>query len=257
MALISDRCICLRKTEYSETSQILSLFGRERGVVRVIAKGAHRRTKAGSSRFDGGVDLLDVGQAVMTDPSEKDLATLTEWKLTDGHLDLRRSLRPIHLALYVAELTGLMMHEHDPQPDLFDLLLWTLRELATPRLEESFIAFELELLRIAGFLPELNVCVICRRGLEKQPKCRFSPAAGGLVCADCEPPPGVLTTPDMRLVRMLQMVMRLPQLAGIPQRLPRLTRSQSDPVNRLLADHIRYTLGHDLRVLEYVVQRIV
>ena len=45
MALVSDRCICLRKTEYSETSQILTLFGYIHGITRVIAKGAHRRTK--------------------------------------------------------------------------------------------------------------------------------------------------------------------------------------------------------------------
>ena len=27
MALVHDRCICLRKVEFSETSQILTLFG--------------------------------------------------------------------------------------------------------------------------------------------------------------------------------------------------------------------------------------
>ena len=63
MAHVHDRCICLRKVEYSETSQILLLFSREHGLQKVIAKGAHRRTKAGSSKFDGGADLLDVGHA--------------------------------------------------------------------------------------------------------------------------------------------------------------------------------------------------
>ena len=49
MALARDRCVCLRKVEYSETSQILLLFGRTHGRVQLIAKGAHRRTKAGAS----------------------------------------------------------------------------------------------------------------------------------------------------------------------------------------------------------------
>ena len=70
MPLVSDRCICLRKTEFSETSQILTLFSRTFGVVRLMAKGAHRRTKAGSSKFDGGIDFLDLGQAVFShDPA--------------------------------------------------------------------------------------------------------------------------------------------------------------------------------------------
>ena len=49
------------------------------------------------------------------------------------------------------------------------------------------------------------------------------------------------------------MILKLPRLDGIPQRLPRLTRTQTDPVNRLLAEYMQYTLGRDLRVASYVV----
>src|SRR3954466_2231108 len=92
MPLAHDRCICLRKVEYSETSQILTLFGREQGLVRVIAKGAHRTTKQGASKFGGGIDLLDLGEAVFTLDLEKQLGTLTEWTLAEGHLENRRRL---------------------------------------------------------------------------------------------------------------------------------------------------------------------
>ncbi len=61
MALISDRAIVLRRLDYSETSQILALFTREYGQVRVIAKGIKRSTR---SRFAVGIDLLEVGQVV-------------------------------------------------------------------------------------------------------------------------------------------------------------------------------------------------
>jgi DNA repair protein RecO (recombination protein O) len=104
MPLVADRCICLRKVEYSETSQILTLLAREHGIVKAIAKGAHRRTKAGASRFDGGVDLLDIGQAVFTSDPSREMSTLTEWKLQEGHPALRRNLRSLYLSLYAAEL---------------------------------------------------------------------------------------------------------------------------------------------------------
>ena len=67
MPLVRDRCICLRKVEYSETSQIVALFAREHGIIRLIAKGAHRRTKAGASKFDGGVDLLPIADLLKSD----------------------------------------------------------------------------------------------------------------------------------------------------------------------------------------------
>src|SRR3954469_6534340 len=161
MALSSDRCICLRKVEYSETSQILSLFGRAHGVMRVIAKGAHRTTKAGASKFGGGIDLLDVGDAVFTLDLEKQLGTLTEWRLTEGHLELRRNLRAIYLGQYAAELVGFLIEEHDAHPELYDRLEQTIAELGTPRLEEAFLAFELDLLRETGYLAELGACVQC------------------------------------------------------------------------------------------------
>src|SRR4030095_9848436 len=104
MPLAHDRCICLRKVEYSETSQILTLLSREHGLLRVIAKGAHRTTKAGSSKFGGGIDLLDLADAVFTHAPEKELATLTEWHLREGHLEFRSSLRGMYLAQYAAEL---------------------------------------------------------------------------------------------------------------------------------------------------------
>src|SRR4051794_32213870 len=117
MPLVRDRSICLRKVEYSETSQILTLFGREHGIVRVIAKGAHRRTKVGASKFGGGVDLLDIGDAVFTHASEKDLGTLCEWGLREGHLELRKKLRSMYLGLYASELVGTLLEEHDPHAD--------------------------------------------------------------------------------------------------------------------------------------------
>src|SRR5665213_917082 len=181
MPLVHDRCICLRKTEYSETSQILTLFSREYGIVRVIAKGAHRRTKAGASKFDGGIDFLDVGQAVFGHDPARDLPPLTEWHLTEGHLALRKTLRGIYLGLYAAELVDRLIEEHDPHCELFDRLTTALPDLATARREENFLAFEIDLLREGGYLPELFVCASCGLAIDGRETVYFSPGQGGIV----------------------------------------------------------------------------
>src|ERR1043165_6503810 len=169
MPLSNDRCVCLRKVEYSETSQILTLFGRQHGLMRVIAKGAHRTTKAGASKFGGGIDLLNLADALFTDPTDRDLATLTEWSLRDGHLELRRNLRALYLAQYAAELVSLLIEEHDPHPDLFDRLQQILADLQTTRSEETFLAFQLALLRQTGYLAELCSCMQCHTAVGHQP----------------------------------------------------------------------------------------
>lgn len=251
MPLVRDRCICLRKFEYSETSQILTLFGREQGILRVIAKGAHRRTKAGASKFDGGIDLLDIGDAVFTHSSEKQLGTLCEWSLREGHLELRRTLRPVYLAFYAAELVSMLFEEHDPHSDLYDRLEYTLAELASPRSEEAFLSFELDLLREAGYLPHLSSCAAC--GRELSDRVYFSVSQGGAICRDCEQALPDRMEIDARLVRLLQSILKLPRMNGSPQRLPKLSRHQTDPINRLLADHIQHTLSKRLRLPAYVL----
>ncbi len=260
MALARDRCICVRKTEFSETSQILALFGRDHGLVRVIAKGAHRRTKAGSSKFDGGVDMLDVGDAVFTLHVERDLNTLTEWGLRDGNQPLHRDLRAMYLGLYAAELVSSLIEEQDPHADLFDRFATLLAELPTPRTEEAFLAFELDLLRYVGLLSDLSRCAACNRpALEATGggtgDTSFSPERGGLVCRACEGKVGDRVRLDGRLARLAQQILRLPRVAGTPQRLPRLTRHQTDPLNAVFARQVAHTVGKRLRMPAYVLGR--
>jgi DNA repair protein RecO (recombination protein O) len=253
MPLVADRCICLRKFEYSETSQILTLFAREHGLLRVIAKGAHRKTKAGASKFGGGIDLLDLGQAVFTHAPERELATLCEWQLLEGHLDLRKSLRAIYAGSYVAELVAMLFEEHDPHTDLFDRLEQTLMDLATPKVEESLLAFELDVLREAGYLPELESCVSCGAIVASSDRVYFSANRGGVVCRNCESLHPDRIETDVRLLRLVQTILKLPRINGAPQRLPRLTRLQTDPINRLLIEHIEQTLSRRLRMTKYVL----
>lgn len=253
MALVHDRCICLRKSEFSETSQILTLFSRAHGITRVIAKGAHRRTKAGASKFDGGIDFLDVGQAVFSHDAARDLVPLTEWSLREGHLSLRRSLRGIYLGLYAAELVSRLIEEHDPHPDLFDRLEQTLPELGLPSREKAFLAFEMDLLRETGYLAELFNCVACGTGMDERGPTYFSSERGGTICRNCEGAVPDRNSFDPRLLRLLQGILRLPRANGVPRRLPQLTRHQTDPINRLFASQIQHTLGRPLRMPKYVL----
>jgi DNA repair protein RecO (recombination protein O) len=255
MPLASDLCICLRKFEYSETSQILTLIGRQRGIVRVIAKGAHRKTKAGASKFDGGIDLMDLGQAVMSIDPAREMGTLTEWKLTGAPRELRASLRAIYLGLSACEIVATLIEEHDPHPDAFDLLSTSLNELRAERVEQTYLAFVIDLLEAAGYLPELTACVSCGKPVADQQRISFSPRRGGVVCADCETPITDRMTIDARLLRLMRGIVQLPRVEGRRIRLPLVTRHQTDPINRILIEHIENIAGKRLRTSRYILSR--
>ena len=83
----------------------------------------------------------------------------------------------------------------------------------------------------------------------------FTPARGGVVCRNCE-----TTTPDRietdpRLIRMVQGLIKLPRTGADVERLPRLTTRQTNPVNRIIAEHVEHMLSRRLRMPAYVIHR--
>ena len=70
MATVTDKALCIRQWDFSETSQTVSLFARDIGLFRAIAKGS-RRPK---SRFSGGIDLLTMGDVVAIIKPGRDLS---------------------------------------------------------------------------------------------------------------------------------------------------------------------------------------
>jgi DNA repair protein RecO (recombination protein O) len=122
-----DEAICLRQLEWSETSQVVTLFGRETGLARAVAKGARRERSA----YSGGVEVLTRGEMVIILKSSGAMATLTAWDLLDPLSRLRRSLRAHYAALYLADTTQRALSEVDPHPALYDALAHALESLGT------------------------------------------------------------------------------------------------------------------------------
>jgi len=217
-----DRAICLRKIEYSETSQILTLMTYQHGIVRAIAKGAHRRTKAGASSFDGGIDLLDYGEALWVEHTSRELSTLTQWKLLDGFLGLRQSLRAMLLAQAAAEAITVLLADHDPHPMLFGRLRMALPRLAGAQREAQFVALLSDAIQYAGFLPDWNELP----GLN---------GAGGAVA-----------------VRLASMIANLPRERGAVRGLPELTPLQVKPLTRALLGHVEAVTQKPLQTRRFV-----
>lgn len=256
MPLISDRAICLRKHEWSETSQILSLLTERHGLIRVVARGAHRTTKAGASKFDGGVDLLDEGDALFTDRVDRDLNTLAEWKLVDGHRGLRQGLRPLYLSLYLAEVVGALFEAQDPHPSVFTRFRWTIDCLPTVAIEEAGLAMVLDAALEAGLAPELAGCVVCQRSIVHDRAAFMSAEQGGVVCRYCERGVPDRIAVDPRAITLASHVARLPRFEdGSVGNLPRLTRRDVDPIHTILARHLEHNVGHGLRLARRIVGR--
>ncbi len=196
MPVRTDQAVVLRLSDYSESSQIVSLFTASAGLVRLIAKGSRRGTR---KRFAAGLDLLEYGEVSYAPPrGDAGLGTLTEWVQRDAFTTLRRELRRQYGGLYAVELVSKLTEEYDPHPDLFDALLQLLRRLAADETDArqaprtaagaaaAIVRFQGALLRAIGYAPTLRHCADCGRPRVRGTLAHFSSTAGGLICRDCE-----------------------------------------------------------------------
>ncbi|PKL49850.1 MAG: DNA repair protein RecO [Planctomycetes bacterium HGW-Planctomycetes-1] len=186
MTLKKDKGICIRTTDYSESSQILNFFTRDNGKIGVIAKGS-RRPK---SSFLGAIEICTIGDMVFSHRDNEKLGTLTEFNPTFLGLDIRKKLLALNCAYFAAEMLNLFTKELDPHPVLFDeaeSFLQKLDQSPPDKIVPFLIQFEFAILEQTGSQPLCDGCANCKRKFDAGWKQYFfSFSAAGLVCRDCE-----------------------------------------------------------------------
>lgn len=184
--LTKDIAICIRTTDYSETSQIVTLFTRTTGKISTIAKGSKRPKSA----FDGPLEVFSCGEIVFSDSSREKLATLTEFQQIQSFTCRTDNLFALNCCLFGAELVNALTHDYDPHPELFDAFLQFLQDANEHQEHREvltlLILFQLILLREIGLMPILNACANCKTQYPTQYEAYFSSSANGLLCKDCE-----------------------------------------------------------------------
>jgi DNA repair protein RecO (recombination protein O) len=174
--------LVVRFTDWSETSRIVTLWTRELGKVRALAKGGRRLKSA----FESALDLLTLCSIVLLRKSSGSLDLLTEARVVRRFPRLAQDLPALYAGYYVAELLASCTEDYDPHPALFDEAVRALGELGTadcptgPRLAH----FELVLLRELGYGPVLEACAACAAAADG-PGLAFSAAGGGVLCRAC------------------------------------------------------------------------
>ncbi len=173
--------LVLRVVDFGVTSCVVTLFSREFGKVRALAKGG-RRPKG---PFEAALDLLATCRIVFLRKSADALDLLTEAKLLRRFRPFGRDLLSLYAGYYVAELVQEWTDDSDPHPPLFDLCQETLEGLASGGpLTELVSHFELVAMSILGHQPALECCAECGIHVAGT-RVPFALLDGGVLCAAC------------------------------------------------------------------------
>jgi DNA repair protein RecO (recombination protein O) len=193
--------IVLKRSDFGEADRILTLYTPERGKVRVVAKGVRRIT----SRKAGHVELFVRSRLMLH--KGRDLDIVAQAESVETFRALREDLRRAACAYFAAELLDGFTSEGEEQAGIYDLVVETLRRLSGDR--DLWVAthyFEMRLLGLVGFRPELFFCVSCRTPLKAEGN-SLDPSLGGMVCAKCsgdEPNLLAASAQSFEVMRFLQ-----------------------------------------------------
>ncbi len=239
--------LVLRGRDYSETSQVVDLLGRETGRLRALAKGSKR----GKNPFGGPLDRWTLGEAVFSLPHPDRLATLMELYELERFRGLREQLPAFLGACAVTEMVLVLAPDLDPQPPLFDLVVDGLRQLASAE-RESIRALTLALpwriLALLGYEVDPGRCVQCGRALDAKAPARFSGGLGGLVCGSCSVPdqPIALTGKAVEAIRFLA------SAEWEDVRRVRLTEATAEALRSAVKARVEALADRPLSALQYV-----
>jgi DNA repair protein RecO (recombination protein O) len=171
--------IVLRRTDFGEADRLLTLFSRELGKIRAIAKAARKP----QSRKTGHVELYMRTNFLIA--RGRDLDLITQAEMVEGYPALRDDLVRTTYAAYVVELLDRFTAEGDRHTGKYTLLADALGWLAaSENLLLTARFYELRLLALAGFQPQLFSCVSCNEDIQEQDQF-FSAELGGLLCPNC------------------------------------------------------------------------
>ncbi len=194
--------IVIRKTKLGEADRILTLYTPDMGKVQAVAKGV-RKPK---SKMAGHLEFLTHSQVQFT-RGRGGLDMISGCQTIDGFVPLKNDLVLASCGLYITELVNQFTPEEADDAAVFGLLLATLKDLCQTNNRDLLLRyFEMKLLELSGYRPELHECVACHKPLRPVVN-SFSASAGGTLCPMCaakQPYAHEITVNAIKVLRFIQ-----------------------------------------------------
>ena len=171
--------VIISHKDFGEADRLVTLFSREAGKIRGMAKGVRRM----GSRKAAYLEPFMHSRVVLA--KGKTFWILTQADGIKQYASIPESLEKTGRAAHIVELAERFTVEEEPSPQLFRLIIDTLDRIDQD--DDTFtptLFFELRILGHAGFRPDLVDCVGCGRAITAQDQF-FSVDQGGVVCPRC------------------------------------------------------------------------
>lgn len=172
-----SEAVILRTWPVHEADQVVSLFTREQGRIRGVAKSAAKSRR----RFGGALEPMTWVSASYVEKPKQDLVRLDSCEVIASPLsDPVDYARAAALAFY-AEVLEEALPDHDPHEAAFRLVLAVLGHTRSNRIWMPVTYFSLWITRLLGWMASVTHCAVCGEAFAGD--AWFHPETDGLTCA--------------------------------------------------------------------------
>lgn len=180
MDIVKIKGLVLRQAYSSEADKIITILAKDNGKKTISAKGA----RLPKSPFLAGTQPFCYCDFIIY--NRKPIASLNQIEIIETFYNIRNDLTKLSYASYFMELAENSIMEEEASNELLELTLKTLQTLNKTEKDFKLIAriYELRLMKILGYMPQLYECVNCGQKIENRKY--FNVYLGGILCDKCK-----------------------------------------------------------------------
>lgn len=234
MATYKTRGIILKRQNFHEADRILTIYTEDHGKVKIIAKGVRKLL----SRLGGHLEPFYLVNLVVAEGRNIDV--LTGVTIENHFLDMRDDLKNMARAYCMGEAVDALTNEREENEEIFRLI-WESLEYLEHHPEQQVLDeyFQINLLNLLGYRPELYECVHCRKKIEPD-EITWDHEHGGVLCERCNHQGLRVSAEAIKVLRIL--------LARNIRVLSRLSVGDKleEEVDKIIGDFLKYLLQREL-----------
>lgn len=179
MGYRSCKGIVIKEVNTGEADRIITILTDEYGKISASAKNA-RRTK---NPLAAGTQLLCYSEFMMF--KGKELHNISSCEVIESFYEIRNDIVKLTYCSHILELVNDNIVENDPSSEILQLVLNTLFIIARKdrALELIIRIFELRLMCLLGYEPQVVYCMQCEKGIDSDAYFDFDNSS--IVCKNC------------------------------------------------------------------------
>ena len=239
------KAIIIKQYEVGEADRIIKAFSHDLGLITLSARGV-RKTLA---KLKGHLELFNYSFLILHRSQRGAIDAIIGAETIHPFKKLRSNLKNTSRLYLIAEFLNRVLPEREVHTEIFNLLLYVLKDLENGGQRERRLIlnsyFLLRSLKLLGYAPHFRECIRCQSKLKTGGN-YFDFNGAGTVCPSCSSGGGQLSDQAIISLRILNETQEL----NLP--LIKISKNILEEVVSLVENYAEYVIESELKSKEFI-----